>query len=350
MLKKEAYQILSDLVYKGFLAMNAEIAGKFFVFKTVNQKEHDLIKIYSGLKDEGYTNRFNILYLIFSLFMFEKENIIQKREEEIKGLFEFFSGIPNQLIVKILEELSLLRDLSFEATSYVEGFSYTNQSRKMWKFISGNPLNDEKFTGIRGTNRLGLNTFQENWVLINKMLDEEEHYNQQFSLALLIASASNPKGCRSVRGKFDATVRASEQRRRRLAREGSSEKAGWSPTGWAAPVDTAEELVAELERQMSGKKDKHDLFIEEHMRKLKEKADERKREAEQKLKEIRERRTGEEIPITVTQRILTPEETKELVLRKPSNLIKVKSDEIADEEEKERFYSKIGTKILTARK
>ena len=32
--------------------------------------------------------------------------------------------------------------------------------------------------------------------------------------------------------------------------------------GWSAPVDTVEDLVAELNRQMSGYKDKHDRYIE----------------------------------------------------------------------------------------
>jgi len=44
--------------------------------------------------------------------------------------------------------------------------------------------------------------------------------------------------------------------------------AGWRPEGWATPVGTAEELLVELERQMAGQKDKHDLFIEGYLKSL----------------------------------------------------------------------------------
>jgi hypothetical protein len=37
----------------------------------------------------------------------------------------------------------------------------------------------------------------------------------------------------------------------------------WLSSGWSQPVDTVEQLVAELNRQMGGIKDKHDKFIEE---------------------------------------------------------------------------------------
>jgi len=40
----------------------------------------------------------------------------------------------------------------------------------------------------------------------------------------------------------------------------------WSPNGWSVPVNTAVELVAELERQLAGFTDKHDIFIEEFIK------------------------------------------------------------------------------------
>ena len=39
----------------------------------------------------------------------------------------------------------------------------------------------------------------------------------------------------------------------------------WLDQGWSLPVDTAEELVAELERQMQGYKDRHDKFIDAYL-------------------------------------------------------------------------------------
>jgi len=352
MTKKEGYRLLSDLIFKGFLAMGMEIAGKYFVFKTVNEREYDQIKLYSGFShNASYTSRFNLNYLVSSLLMVDNENILLRKDYDFKNYYDFFSRLPYLMHTKILKELLDLRNQAFEATFYVEGFSYTTHSRKRWTFMKDSP-SSASFTGIPGTDKIGINVYQESWILINKMLDAEEQYNKDFSLAILVASANNPKGARSVRGKHDAAVDRSEARRKKLARKGSHQKQAWAPEGWAAPVDTAEELVSELMRQMEGRKDKHDHFIDDYMKKLRKQAENQTRQAEDRLKKIRERREIEgEIPaITSGQRILTDEEMKELNFKNSNNLVIVESEEVATEKDKERFLSKISPKVLTSRK
>jgi len=344
--RNEAYHLLSDLIYKGFLTLRMKIADKDFVFKTVNEKEHNLIKLYSGFSDKGYAVRFNLNYMAFSLLMVEGKNFLINRNNKIKECYNFFGQFPYQLHNRIMKELIDLRDVAFGCIDYVEGFSYTDQSRRKWNISY--KLNS--FSDFPGSKNLGMNAYQESWILINKMLDDEEIYNKDFSLALLVASASNPKGTRSIRGRHDAAVQRAEERRKKLSKKGSHQKQAWKPDGWAAPVDTAEELVAELMRQMEGKKDKHDLFIDDYMKKLRERADEQTRQAEKRLQKLRERRKKEgDIPdIISTQRILTAEESEKLN-KKSNNLMIVKSEEVADKNEEERFYKKIGSRVLTGK-
>jgi hypothetical protein len=351
MIRDEGYQALSDLIYKGFLLTGLKVAGKSFVFKTINEREYKLIKLYSGFEDDkSYASRFNMNYLIYSLFLAEGENILIKREEEYRKISAFFYNMPNILCSNILTELMTLRDTALEAVEYIEGFSYTSRSRRVWRQCNNNYPNNEAFTGIPGTNKMGLNVYQENWMLINKMLDEEERYNKDFSMSLFVASAYNPKGVRSVRSKFESNQQLAEKRRKRIARLGSIKKQEWSPEKWSAPVDTAEELVAELMRQMSGKKDRHDRFIEKHMDKIRQRAEEKTRKVEERLEEIRKRRPEDIIPIAVSQRPLTPEEAEKLESRKINNLVIVNDQREAKEKEEERVYKKIGSKVLTGRK
>ncbi len=352
MLKKEGYKLLSDLIFKGFLVMGVKIAGKYFVFKTVNEREFDQIKLYSGFShDAGYTSRFNLNYLVSSLLLIDNENVLIRKDYEFKNYYDFFSKLPYIVHLKIIKELLDLRNIAFEAILFVEGFSYTDQSRKKWLFMKDSP-NSASFTGIPGTDKIGINVYQESWILINKMLDAEEQYNKDFSLAILVASANNPKGARTIRGKHDAAFDRADERRKKLARKGTHKEQSWKPEGWAAPVDTAEELVSELMRQMEGRKDKHDHFIDDYMKKLREQAEDQTRQAEDRLKEIRKRREKEkDIPdITSDQRILTAEEMQKLNSKDHNNLMIVESEEIATEKDKDRFLSKIGSKVLTARK
>lgn len=350
MVRNEGYQALSDLIYKGFLLTGLNLAGNFFVFKTINDREYKLIKLYSGFEEDNktYMNRFNINYIIFSLFLSDGENILIRREDKYKEILEFFNNVPNILCNVVLENLMALREIASEAIEFIEGFSYTDRSRRIWKHCNGYPSREE-FTGIPGTNNIGLNVFQENWILINKMLDSEEEYNKDFSRSLFVASASNPKGVRSVRAKFDSNIKLAEKRRKRISKLGSLKKREWTPEQWSAPVDTAEELVAEMMRQISGKKDRHDKFIEKHMDKIRKRAEEKTRKVEKKLEEIRSKR-GAGLPLSVTQRPLTQEETEKLESRKPNNLIIVNDAREEKQKAEDRIYKKIGSKVLTGRK
>lgn len=345
MTRKEAYQALSDLIYKGFLVSGVNIAGKFFIFKTINDKEFDLMKLSVGKEDSLNSVRFNAFYFAYSVLMIDGKNMLLDREKNISELSDFFLKLPDKIGGKIIEELLSLKTLFVEVYPYIEGFSYTRQSRRDWEILTGLPCNVE-FTGVPGTDKLGLNVCQENWIQTNKVLDSEDKYNHDFSMALLIASASNPKGCKSIRSRHDADIDKVKKKREKIVLEGySRKKREWKPDGWAAPVDTAEQLVAELMRQMEGKKDKHDLFIEDHINKVQQEMADRKREEEQKLEEYRKNHTGP--AITGEQRILSAEEAEKLM--KNFNNLSIVTDEVANEAEKDKYYNKIGSKIITAK-
>ena len=343
----EAYTALSDLVFKGFLTAELKIDGRSLILKTINEKEFDLIKLYAGNPDEkGYQIRFNAYFLVFSLLILDNQNILIDREKNIGELYNYLINIPEKLFGKIIEDLNALRMTAFDVTRYIEGFSYTDFSRNNWKIVKGGLPSSSEFTGIQGTSEIGLNIHQESWVLLNRFLDEEEVFNREFSFAILISSASNPKGIRPIRGRHDSAMKSSEDRRKKLARDGYIDTKRWSPEGWAAPVETAEELVAELERQMTGMKDKHDLFMDDYMKKMREEAERKTKEAEDRIKEYRLGK--EDAFIEGSQRALTPEESRALFTKKPSTL-QVVYDEEVDPETKDRFMKKVGTKILTAK-
>jgi hypothetical protein len=352
MLKDDAYKIVSDMVEKGFITVGVNLSGISFVFKTINDEEYKLIKLHSGIQTDGHGLKFNTFFLAFSVLLVDGENVLSDRSKHIKILYDFFSRIPLSLHTKIIFELEALKEDIIGATKFLEGFCYTGHSRILWKERKTSPNRDE-FTGIKGTESLGMNFCQGFWVRLNRTLDEEDAYNEQFSFASLIASASNPKGTRILKSKHDGTLQAIEGKRKKLAREGSiPDKPIWTPEGWAAPVDTAEELVAELERQMRGYKDKHDLFIENYIRQLQEREARIKAEKEKKQAEYRER-TKDEALITGSQRALTPQETKEMLEKsrvKPNNLMILPSEEIADPQQRDRYFRKIGSKVLTGRK
>ena len=352
MTRKEAYQALVDLITKGFLTMGVEMAGKPLVFKTVNEKEYQLIKLYAGLPDSpGYGAEFNLLFLVFSLLMFDGYYVLGNREEKLKEYRSFFAGLPDRVCSKVLRELNTIRATSFEAVKFIEGYCYTSDSRSTWKTLGGNSPNRDEFTGVPGTGRLGLNVHQESWMYLNRMLDDEEAYNTQFSMAIMVASASNPKGARTIRSKHDSNMQLTEDRRIKLSLEGHIDaKQTWRPDGWAASVDTAEELLAELDREMTGVKDKHDLFMEQHIKNMRDAAEKRVKEAAARIEKFRE--LNADVPeIEGSQRPLTPAEVEKFIKsQKKSGIARLPGEDLSPDEAREKFINKIGSKILTARK
>ena len=352
MLKDDAYRYLADMVFKGFVTLHAVIGGKRFIFKTLNDTELDLVKLYSGPDTAvNYSSMLNTNYMVFSVFMVDFNNVLQNREEHYHELFDFFYGLPRALYAKILKELSDFKEIIYELSPYSEGFSFTDYARKKWNYYKGECPNKACYTGIMGTDKIGLNLFQEYWIYVNSSVDKENDFNRQFNLSLMVASSMNSKGTKKIGAKHDADMEAVYEKRKKIAVEGRLDKESkWKPDGWAAPVDSAEEIVEELNRQMEGKKDKHDLFVDDYIRRLYEAEDEKEAEQNRIMEESRERHKG--MPsIMGGQRTMTPQEVEKMMERtkNSNNLVIVSSDEVAKGQDSDKFFRKIGNRVIKAK-
>lgn len=349
MTRDEAYSVLSDLVFKGFLAYETQVSGHRFIFKTINENEFNLIRILSGdPNDDKMRIVFNIYLLMFSTVSVDGIWLLGENKDRNSNLFSLFWGLPWHVCNELIRKTNRIRGESYEALNFLEGFSYTEESRRIWKILGGRDPTADSFTGMIGTSRMGLNYHQQTWSYINGTLDEEEEYNNQFNFSLLIASASNPKGVRQIRNKHDSTMNHLLDRRKRLAQEGRVDKRDWSEEGWAASTDTVEELVSELERQMTGKKDRHDKFIDGYLKKMKDKAEQRAQEARERILKARE--GMEDVLISGKQEMVSPEEMERVLQKRRRTTVSVADEEQAKTEDRDRFVKKVSGRVLTARK
>lgn len=348
MIKDAAYHSLADMIYRGSIFLRANIMGYSFIFKTLNEVEYNLVKIHTDSEDNlEHTIKFNIMFMAYSVYMIGNVNVQIEREINVRKLYNFFKYIPSVVHKNIMKELLELRAFAQETSKYLEGFSYTDQSRRVWE-IYGRDVYRDAYTGIFGSEKYGLNSFQEQWISINVGLDQEEKYHDNFMRAIMIASASNPKGSRRLSSQHEAKIQSVQEQRKKMAKEGYIDRTvTWNAEGWAVPTDTAEALVAELERQMQGFKDKHDRYIEDYLRGLQEESDRRAQEIEQKRLEYAKKHEKEPL-ITVEQQALSRlEAERRFAERQNNNLVIVPSDEIASPEQTERFYKKISNRVLT---
>lgn len=279
---KEAYKNIEKIICYGFLYEKVSIKGFDIIIKSITNKEYDRLELlYSNDKD------YELYSLAFCTAFINGINFISNRENRILELVNFYKKAPSFFVNLIIKAVSMLNSIYLESLDYLEGFCYSPISKYLWSILD--PYKRSSFVGIKGIDEIGLNSVIENWIYINKKLDEEEDYNRLLEMTLLIVGASNYKAARTLSRNHENHQRELKELRDEIFKYGCNKnreiKNNEKREEWTPPLLTREDLVKELYRQASGYKDKHDLFIEEWIQKQREKVNEVKKSVEEKQKE-----------------------------------------------------------------
>lgn len=350
---QEAYYDLEQIVTQGFLCFGMVIGDNYFIYKTLTDKEYKNIKYYTPDDNESL---FILYRLCFGTFMINGNNYVLDRERKIGELKDFYSKMQNVLATVILDNMKKVQNRYLKSLDYFEGFCYTSRSRYLWKILNrSNPVSQD-FHGLKGLKYLGLNSVQENWILINNQLDKEDEYETQFHLATMIASSQNPKGAKTVSKNYEFKKNEQQQVRESIAKYGYDKKRieeEKKQSKWSAPIKTNEDLVRELNRQMSGEKDQHDLFIEQWIRMQKEKAEKAKKEITERQKRYRKDIEGIDLD-QEGSRVASSEEADKLKDPNRSKLpykgVTKSLESYRSLEDEDRFMRKISSRVIKSNK
>lgn len=348
MIVQDAYDNLEKIITQGFLCYGAYFNKHNFVMKTLTDKEAKNIRFYVPRESPD-----NIFYrLAFSTFMLDGINYINRREN-ITEVADFYRRVPSLLAFELLHKIDNMQEEYIKSLKFFEGFCYTDRSRFIWKMLNkSNPI-DKDFIGITGVSKLGLNSVQENWIIINQNIDKEEEYEVQFQLSVLVASSFNSKGAKSVTQNYQFHKNEQEQHRKDIAKYGYDKKRvieEKKKNKWTSPLKTKEDLVRELNRQMRGEKDLHDLFIEKWIKEQKRKAEEAK-EAVMK-KQIMYRKKIDSISDENVEgsSMVSNEKMRDILSDKKNKFsnpgISYSIDNFNTIEEKERYLKKISARVI----
>jgi hypothetical protein len=108
----------------------------------------------------------------------------------------------------------------------------------------------------------GLNDYQKFWISLNIREDQRDKFEDDYQLAKFSASFWDPKAVKKI-DNMDKVKREEEQeRRKKIKTIGTAYERPYDPTS------TREGIIEELEKQMQGIKDEHDLAVEEHERRM----------------------------------------------------------------------------------
>jgi hypothetical protein len=274
----EVYKDVEPLLFRGFLYQAAEINGVPFVFKSLNQHEFDALNL-GGVPSGNHklVQRYYDRFLSYGVFKIDDQNVLVDREESLPELVDFFKSLSGEAKQKVVRYLSELNRRASRAVLLSEVFAMESTSRHRWSQYQGMDLTSPAVTGIRGTEYLGLNWGQLAWRAFNYFEDMKVQMEVDWENTKFVASSMAGKGMNKIHSQ-DKTRRKSEMMERRerkdkilrLAVLGEPFEDSKKDSAQLKVARTVEELTDQLERDLKGEKDWHDMVIADHERRLKE--------------------------------------------------------------------------------
>lgn len=346
---EEAYKNLEDIISQGFLTKSFSYNELYCVIKNITDKEYRSLTYMFDINNRD--NQYPLYKLAYSTFMVNGVNYLEDRNGKIQELLKFYKDTPSIVIQSLLECIEDIHYQYIEAVECLEGFCYTDKSRYLWKVMNNNAFPKINTYGLKGLDNIGINSVQENWIIINSGLDREEEFSTQFDLSLMIASSLNSKGAKSISSSYEAQKKEVKDVREEIAKYGYDIKRvleGKKKNKWSMPLNTREDMVRELNRQMRGEKDQHDLFMEKWYKLQKDKAEAAQKAAEDKQKEYRQRldtMTHDDM-IEGSRPISSEELEKKLKNKEIIKGLSQSSDSFEKSENKKHFLRKIGISVI----
>jgi len=264
---------IEALLFRGFLVDVKKLGNLRIVFKSLNQHEHSLIQILTSTELE------KLLYtLAYSVFLFGSINVLKgNREENIETLVQVFSKLNKDLITR-LTDLSFMSYLESSAIEDLSEYSQTDSSKiKYLEYKATNlPLNHPTLTGIPGTENLGLNLYQSQWLVLMEARLKREQQEEIYEWVKFLGAFINPEAVKKL-NQIDKQQEILEQD---IGFEIEDEYL------LKKPIKTTQDLIDEVEKSIKGEMDIHDKIIAEAERMwIKEEYEKYKKRMEQRKKE-----------------------------------------------------------------
>lgn len=277
----EVYRDVEPMLFKGFIYLPATVNGINFVFKSLNHHEVEFLDLLDTDKSAKGQKHAYSMFLAYGVLMIDGINVLPEREKllpEIASAFDSFNEGARKVLIGKLSEIN--RRAS-RAVILTEAYATEMTSRLRWAQVKGVDLTSPAVTGLAGTERLGLNWGQLTWRAINYYEDLRETSEREWENAKFIASPMAGKGMSKVHAQ-------DRQRRNREAEERATRKDKIlrfallgepldKASGGATIVvaRTVEDLTKQLERDLKGEKDWHDMVVEAHERRARENYEDR---------------------------------------------------------------------------
>ena len=276
---KDYYASVRSLIVNGgvFRSFTSKKYNLHLKLRNPTQKDLDWIFEYSPYDLAGRE------IALISKCIYSINGRVLRGEDTLEELLLLVSKVSKPVSRRLLLCLSTLITESQSAFDYLEAFSYESESRSLWLSWQAKSDLNIKFLD-------DLSEIQSHWVVWNQIEDERKKVRVEWEQALLVTSAMNSKGAKSIRESWESEDKKTETYREDLmkaARSGKMDDA--KVRKLKSKKNNFQDLQEEYKRWLSGEEDEHDRIVREYKESMYRKIEDDKRRAEEARERNRKR-------------------------------------------------------------
>lgn len=276
---KDYYASVRSLIVDGglFRSFTSKEYNLHLKLRNPTQKDIDWIFEYSPY-DLGEREIALISKCIYSI-----NGRVLRGQDTLEELLLLVSKVSKPVSRRLILCLNTLIKESQSAFDYLEAFSYESESQSVW--LSWQAKSDLNISFLDD-----LSDIQAHWVVWNQIEDERKKVRVDWEQALLVTSAMNSKGAKSIRESWESEDKKIENYREDLkknARKGKMDDADVRKV--KNKKNNFQDLQEEYKRWLSGEEDEHDRIVREYKESMYRKIEDDKRRAEEARERNRKR-------------------------------------------------------------
>lgn len=298
--RQEHYKDLESLIHVGFISHKIKIGNVDLCLRSPCKSDTFLIRNRANFfrSRNSKTMDWKVWTLATCTWMLNGYSLLEERNSAVE-IYNNINILPGKTLNFLFNVYLGLYRRKLKSLRGIESYVHENISRRKWISLNGNLPSDPKFTGIPGTDRLGINIVQELWSALNQLEDDRLKFLKEwFQLRNTIAPHITKKAWKNLIAKDKSEQRnlqADKDRTQDLFFYRSIGALGWDEdfSNVKSTIQLRPKSVNELRQEMynwvAGVKDEHDIVIDQFKEKIRKKKEDQQRAIEEKIRIAKEK-------------------------------------------------------------
>jgi hypothetical protein len=252
MYKANATEDLKEILTTGFLKCKTLIGDTPIILKSITPFEREAIEDRSWSKSDSERHLAAVLTLCYGVYMLDGVNLLPYRDDVIQELKSRFLAVPEKTLEGVGVVIWWLNNRLRETTTEIEDFVDTPESSYLWEIF-------QHSNKIDGMDKVGLSIPTQYWVVAMTAKEQNKWIDAAHDIGIMVGSFFSPKAAKQLYQSKQAKE-DNRQEERKLVRELKAREKG--PQQLTKPITTNEDLMEQLQNQVAGVRDEHDITVE----------------------------------------------------------------------------------------